>query len=124
MFELVSFQPPWQGCRNDELVQKTHRGCRPEVPDGLEDAAPAGWGELMRACWDQKPLNRPDFGSIGATLQEILGAFEAAHEMESQSSGWSGSMSRWSDSKRRLTTSSLTNQDSSLAVPLLDLEAI
>ena len=44
-------------------------GNRPGITAGSE--APAGYVELMQACWAQLPANRPTLSEIAATLRPI-----------------------------------------------------
>ena len=68
MSEMVSMARPWDGATQDEIRKSVAEGHRPDVPDVW---CPDGWSELMEACWDQQPENRPEFSVIYTKLDSI-----------------------------------------------------
>jgi hypothetical protein len=69
MLELLTHQPPWarEAATTKEIYNHVHNGRRPvdfydaQFRMDLEQEAPEGWMDLMKACWEQKPQDRPKF---------------------------------------------------------------
>ncbi|RIB18980.1 kinase-like domain-containing protein [Gigaspora rosea] len=69
MWEIGSGTRPYDNIPHDiDLVKDIYRGKRPPIPFGT----PSFYSELMKSCWDDNPLNRPDAIEISKTIYHWL----------------------------------------------------
>ena len=55
---------------NEAITAAVNAGQRPALPEGC-GPAPEGYKELMEACWRTSPEERPGFGDVVKTTEEI-----------------------------------------------------
>lgn len=77
LWELLTWQMPWEGRNGFHVVHAVCEGERLALPsrESLPGASPpdpaslAAYVALMRRCWAQDPAARPNFASISADLR-------------------------------------------------------
>jgi len=81
MWELLTWNIPWEGANTWAIVGAISNGGRLKVPDvkdlpGEKDTADfKGLGDyigIMERCWDQDPAKRPDVSMIIAELRRLV----------------------------------------------------
>jgi hypothetical protein len=79
LWELMTWQFPWEGYDASEIADAVGRGERLRVPrreempgpDGGEFGGYDGYVRLMEKCWAQKAGDRPGFGDIIGDIRKI-----------------------------------------------------
>lgn len=73
LWEIFSFAlQPYYGMTHEEVVKFIKEGNMLSCPDNT----PIPIYELMKQCWARKPVDRPSFRSIHATLNSIYEELE------------------------------------------------
>ena len=73
MWECISHSAPWVAFdSNDQVFHEVASGERPCISPMDEAHAPVGWCDLMRRCWEQDSMARPEFKDVLAGLKEML----------------------------------------------------
>lgn len=81
MWELLTWNIPWEGANTWAIVGALSNGGRLKVPDvkdlpgGKITAGFKGLGDyigIMERCWDQDPAKRPDVSMIKAELRRVI----------------------------------------------------
>jgi serine/threonine protein kinase len=66
-YEVVTGKYPFDGIKDNALLEQIEAGVRPELPGELDD----GLRGVITSCWDTDPNNRPNFESICYVLDYI-----------------------------------------------------
>ena len=78
LYELMSNVPIWQGLNHSEIRDAVLTGKRPDTSN-LKFKNPV-LEEIMIECWNQNPIDRPDFRSILCKINDSLSASEWSRE--------------------------------------------
>eukprot|EP00421_Protoceratium_reticulatum_P070864 CAMPEP_0168414114 /NCGR_PEP_ID=MMETSP0228-20121227/29561_1 /TAXON_ID=133427 /ORGANISM="Protoceratium reticulatum, Strain CCCM 535 (=CCMP 1889)" /LENGTH=312 /DNA_ID=CAMNT_0008427905 /DNA_START=48 /DNA_END=986 /DNA_ORIENTATION=- len=75
-YEVVCRHVPFERLDPTSVAKFTKAGRRPDLQDEsiVPKEVPPSLLALIVQCWDQQPLNRPSFGEILATVEEISAA--------------------------------------------------
>uniref|UniRef100_F1KSW7 Tyrosine-protein kinase n=1 Tax=Ascaris suum TaxID=6253 RepID=F1KSW7_ASCSU len=69
MFEIITLGgSPYPGVQPDDMMDHLDAGERMEKPDNCPD----NFYEVMKSCWEQDPMKRPEFGNIRQKLASQL----------------------------------------------------
>lgn len=69
VWQMARDKLPFKGFSRDQFNQQVVK--RHERPK-LDKTWPAGFNDLLTACWHQNPDNRPTFAQVVVTLQKLL----------------------------------------------------
>ncbi|XP_029654750.1 tyrosine-protein kinase fyna-like [Octopus sinensis] len=65
LWELVTFgEMPYKGMNGQDVLKNLKTGFRLQIPKEVPHKVPEKWYEQMLMCWDENPLNRPNFHSL------------------------------------------------------------
>jgi len=68
LLQLISREEPYAGMPGIQVaVNAAQRNLRPRIPS----FCPEHYQQLIRTCWDNDPINRPDFSQILEQLNVI-----------------------------------------------------
>eukprot|EP00884_Botryococcus_braunii_P017569 jgi/Botrbrau1/4496/Bobra.0220s0029.1 len=67
MHELYTGELVFKGMSATQVMFKVMMGYRPPIPEKM----PPGYRQLMTACWDDDPANRPPFSDIVAWIRRL-----------------------------------------------------
>jgi serine/threonine protein kinase len=70
LWELAAREPPYVGVDEGTIRAGVKAGERPEIPADC----PAEWAALIKACWAQKPADRPRFATLVGPLRALVDA--------------------------------------------------
>ncbi|CAM9695898.1 unnamed protein product [Phaeothamnion confervicola] len=107
MYEFLARQLPWPKKKEAQIAIAVMAGKRPTLPDGCE---PGALRALMERCWDQVPVQRPDFDDVAIALRDAVAEL-----------GDPRGLLRPSFSTSASTTSSATSGATSGTVPVAEL---
>jgi len=75
MWEALELCLPWRELTSNGFVapvlDAVEAGRRPPISSHSERTAPAGFIDLMRACWSQDPQSRPPFNIVMKRLEDM-----------------------------------------------------
>jgi serine/threonine protein kinase len=74
LWELAAREPPYVGVDEGTIRAGVKAGERPEIPADC----PAEWAALIKACWAQKPADRPRFAALAGPLRALVDATPGA----------------------------------------------
>lgn len=80
MWEIFTGRQPYAGLRPMQALFQVCEGERPDITEEDEDRIPVGLIELMRACWQENPKDRPTFADILRVLKDHEAVFEARQD--------------------------------------------
>ena len=82
LWEFAMERRPYKDLRGMACAWEVANGRRPEIPK--EGDCPTGLVEIMTACWQQEPEERPSFKEVMAQLHKLMGAEKklALHQQE------------------------------------------
>eukprot|EP01125_Pyxidicula_operculata_P012916 TRINITY_DN4251_c1_g5_i1.p1 TRINITY_DN4251_c1_g5~~TRINITY_DN4251_c1_g5_i1.p1 ORF type:complete len:682 (-),score=164.67 TRINITY_DN4251_c1_g5_i1:289-2334(-) len=71
MYELLVSQMPYPDVVSNklEVAERYRKGERPSIPD--QPNYPHAYVDLIKRCWEQKPIGRPDFDYISQNLASL-----------------------------------------------------
>ena len=77
LWEILHRKIPWEGLTRDEIRQKVVANSRPTISDrlqavGTEDTKLVFMRELIKECWQQNPIARPDFRTIAKQRKTVM----------------------------------------------------
>ena len=75
VWEIVVRDTPYRGMNPAEIPMKVLRGERPDL-NAVPAGTPPAIKDLIRSCWDQNPLKRPNFRHIMQFLDNMQGGDE------------------------------------------------
>ena len=75
MWEIMAREPPFKSLRPHEIMASVlQQQARPDKRKIPADCPPQ-YVTVMEKCWDQDPMNRPDFNIIVKMLKHIESLF-------------------------------------------------
>ena len=75
MWEIMAREPPFKTFRPHEIMAAVcNNNARPDM-NKLPNDCPQQYKTIMERCWDQDPMNRPDFNIVVQALRKIENLF-------------------------------------------------
>jgi serine/threonine protein kinase len=72
LWEVYTRQNVYKGLTATQIIAKVaNEGLRPTIPLDCDEK----WATLMRSCWNENPVERPNFGKILEDLSEMYSKF-------------------------------------------------
>ena len=68
LWELVTYDHPFRGLRDDAVVYLVQNGYRPSIPPDC----PPDYVALLQACWSPEPYKRPSAAALVAALSRMV----------------------------------------------------
>jgi len=70
LYEMLTREEPYKEIPSlNVVVQVAMQGLRPSLPQSIAEAVPL-FEDIMKRCWQETPLNRPQFGTLSEEFDE------------------------------------------------------
>ena len=69
IYQVWSGIKPWNGLESVDIENKVLANLRPEIPDQITNESIR---DLIKACWQEDPVQRPSFSQIVETVRSNI----------------------------------------------------
>ncbi|CAG8631905.1 10128_t:CDS:2 [Paraglomus brasilianum] len=67
LWEISAHRIPYEGIDAATVKRRVVSGLRPEI----NEQTPPGYAKIMKSCWDQNPIRRPQMSNVWGELQQL-----------------------------------------------------